>query len=118
MDIGSEAGSLTALLPVLLVGGSVAGIVIALPQIQLSVAEMGIVLPPLPGMPTPPPPPVAEAPPAPGPEAPNGRGGEGGTSGGDDVIVANTVTVSTGSLGDFEFVLPDGMQLPPLPFIR
>lgn len=34
------------------------------------------------------------------------------------MIVTNTATISTGSLGDFEVVLPDGMQLPPLPFIR
>ena len=63
---------------------------------------------------------VGEAPPAPGPSVPNGRGGEPGV-GADGAGVAvgvNAVVVTTGSLGDYKVFLPDGVSLPPLPFIR
>ena len=118
----SAAGSLPILLPVVLIGGSIAGA----PMIQQSVANLNIQLPVLPGFP----PlagsaiagpalvqPVAEAPPAPGPTAPNGRGGESGTAGG-GVVGAARATVMSGSLGDYEIALPAGVTLPPLPFIR
>ena len=118
----SAAGSLPILLPVVLIGGSIAGA----PMIQQSVANLNIQLPVLPGFP----PlagsaiagpalvqPVAEASPAPGPTAPNGRGGESGTAGG-GVVGAARATVMSGSLGDYEIALPAGVTLPPLPFIR
>ena len=116
--MGSAAGSLPLLLPVAAIGGSIA----AGPMIVQAAANLGIALPPLPGAPAP----VAvgavvgEAPPAPGPAEPNGRGGEPGV-GGDGAGVAvgvNVVVITTGSLGDYEVFLPDGMTLPPLPFIR
>ncbi|MBB1044027.1 hypothetical protein G6018_05760, partial [Dietzia sp. DQ11-44] len=111
----SVAGSVPILLPVVLIGGSIA----AAPMIGQSVMDLGLALPPLPGMPVAPPAPVAvpEAPPAPGPVTPNGRGGEPGAQGG-VAVTANAAIVTTGSLGDYEVALPDGVTLPPLPFIR
>ncbi|WP_256386858.1 MULTISPECIES: hypothetical protein [Dietzia] len=33
-------------------------------------------------------------------------------------VGVNAVVITTGSLGDYEVFLPDGVTLPPLPFIR
>ncbi|MEH6380377.1 MAG: hypothetical protein V7768_01475 [Dietzia cercidiphylli] len=120
--VGSAVGSLPILLPVVLIGGSIA----AAPMIGQSLMDLNIQLPELPGfpplagsaMPGPAPfQPVVEAPPAPGPVTPNGRGGEPGAQGG-VAVTANAAIVTTGSLGDYEVGLPDGVTLPPLSFIR
>ncbi|MFN3601602.1 MAG: hypothetical protein ACK4UY_09465 [Dietzia sp.] len=78
--LGSDAGSLPAagsLAPLVLVGGSVAGIYFA-PQIHQALTDAGIALPPLPPLPwapaAPPQAAPAPAPQAPGPDTPNGRG--------------------------------------------
>ena len=84
-------------------------------------ADMGIALPPLPGLPAPvaAAPAVAAPPVAPGPSTPNGRGGEPGVAGvGGAAVGVNAAIVMTGSLGDYEVALPDGVTLPPMPFIR
>ncbi|EFV92982.1 hypothetical protein ES5_03166 [Dietzia cinnamea P4] len=118
LPLGSAAGSLPLLVPAAAIGGSVA----AGPMMVQVAADLGIALPPLPGSPAP----VAvgavvgEAPPAPGPSVPNGRGGEPGVvaDGGGAAVGVNAVVVTTGSLGDYHVVLPDGVSLPPLPFNR
>ena len=120
---GSDAGSASvgSLFPLILVGGSIAGIAIVAPQIPQWAADMGIVLPPLPGLPVPPPARAVAPPVAPGPPAPNGRGGEPGVVGGNAtgaIAGVNAVVVMTGSLGDYEVDLPEGISLPPLPFIK
>ncbi|AWH91083.1 hypothetical protein [Dietzia lutea] len=63
------------LIPVVLVGATVAAAVTFAPQIQQALLDAGIVLPPLPGLPAPAGAPApAPAPPAPGPAIDNGRG--------------------------------------------
>ena len=62
---------------------------------------------------------VLYVPTAPGPPTPNGRGGEPGVAGvGGAAVGVNAAIVMTGSLGDYEVALPDGVTLPPMPFIR
>ncbi|GAA1739009.1 hypothetical protein SAMN06265174_10614 [Dietzia kunjamensis subsp. schimae] len=74
--LGSTAGSLPLLIPVALIGGSLA----AAPMIQQSLAGLNIQLPALPEFPPlagsamPAMPPIAAPVPAPGPPSPNGRG--------------------------------------------
>ena len=74
--LGSAAGSLPLLIPVALIGGSIA----AAPMIQQSLAGLNIPLPALPDFPPlagsamPGTPPIAAPAPAPGPPSPNGRG--------------------------------------------
>ncbi len=117
-SLGSTAG-LGSLLPVVLVGGSIA----AAPMVGQFVADLNLTLPALPGLPPlagsamPGPAPVQA--PAPGPvgeQQNNGRGGEPGTAAA--VTGGNSAVVATGSMGDYELPLPAGVTLPPLPFIR
>ena len=102
LTVGSgDNGSLKAgplLVPVALIGGSLA----AAPLIVQAAANVEMALPPLPG-----------------PSAPKGSGGGPGIVGGAGAAAGvNAVVVMTGSVGDYEVVLPDGATLPPLPFIR
>lgn len=56
-----------------------------------------------------------------GSTGPGGTGSADGSTGstaGAAAVGVNAVIVSTGSLGEYEVVLPDGVTLPPLPFIN
>ena len=79
LGIGDGATTLiedpAVLIPVVLVGATVAAAVTFAPQIQQALLDAGIVLPPLPGMPAPAPAPLPAPAQAPGPQnVDNGRG--------------------------------------------